>query len=125
MSSLEELNIGGNIAPLPESFGKLRSLKKLTLSLRNPTVNKNVEGSSCGTAHAVNDFYVLPESFGALESLEDFYIDGIGCKLKIPESFGNLGTLKALIIHFVQLELLPDSNADYHRSPSFLLFVIR
>jgi Leucine-rich repeat (LRR) protein len=103
---LEELTVYiTDVSALPESLGKLKSLKKLYLSFREDM--ECDEGIYMGESKE-NHLFSLPESFGNLSSLEELYIEGARLK-SLPESFGNLTALKSLEIYGSELKTLPGS----------------
>lgn len=96
LTNLTTLTLECNyVGPMPESFGNLRKLTKMTLG----------SSSSTGTK---NSFTTLASSFGNLTELTSLSIYG-GLKDGLPESFGNLSKLTSLTIKESQLSALPNT----------------
>ena len=86
------LDLSNNqLTTLPESIGKLQSLKKLFLGN--------------------NHFTTLPESITKLQSLEKLYLDH-NLLITLPESIGKLQSLIHLDLRFNELTALPESIGD-------------
>ncbi|TFF90049.1 MAG: TIR domain-containing protein [Promethearchaeota archaeon] len=84
------------IEKLPESFGRLTSLRTLDFSVDNQHLEEN------------NRLKLLPNSFGNLTSLEVLNLSDNKLK-SLPDSFGRLSSLKELKLEDNKLELLPTS----------------
>ena len=96
LTNLTTLTLECNyVGPMPESFGNLRKLTRMTLG----------SSSSTGTK---NGFTGLSSSFGNLTELTNLTIYG-GLKDGLPESFGNLSKLTSLTIKESQLSALPNT----------------
>ena len=96
LTNLTTLTLECNyVGPMPESFGNLRKLTKMTLG----------SSSSTGTK---NGFTTLASTFGNLTELTNLTIYG-GLKDGLPDSFGNLSKLTSLTIKESQLSALPNT----------------
>ena len=95
LTNLTTLTLECNyVGPMPESFGNLRKLTKMTL------------GNSMSTG-TKNGFTTLASSIGNLTALEDLRIYG-GLKDGLPSSIGNLVNLELFYIQNSDLPSLPD-----------------
>ena len=112
LKSLKVLGLGGNtLMTLPESIGDLKSLQILGLG-RNQLRNLP---ESIGNLTSLEDLYLyrnklttLPESIGNLKSLQE--LDLTKNQLtSLPESIGNLKSLFSLDLRGHQLTSLPES----------------
>ena len=112
LTSLKELHFKDNkLESLPESFGKLTSLE--TLYLNNNELSSLPESIGKLTSLknlilAGNELESLPESFEKLTSLESLILNNNKLS-SLPESIGKLTSLKNLILAGNKLESLPES----------------
>ncbi|MGB1293829.1 MAG: leucine-rich repeat domain-containing protein [Flavobacteriales bacterium] len=121
-TQLKECKLNGysNAGNYFESLGDgfiLPSLEKLTVQ----SITENTLPNSIGTLTNLKEFtysqysgngdtttFVLPDSFGDLESLEKLKITNTRLKT-LPESFGDLNNLKTINIKHNKLSTLPES----------------
>ena len=121
LKSLKELDLSYNnkLLTLPESIGDLKSLTNLGIRVEISTLPESiVELSSLKELKlSSNDFSTLPESITltklkSLEKLELCYSGILGpyrSLTTLPESIGNLTSLKELSLIEILLESLPES----------------
>ena len=124
LSRSEILEIGPNLnlAVFPEEIRALTWLTSLTVTCTGieelpDWISELKDLKSIDLSH--NRLQTLPESFGSLSALEEFYLHetnnhpSAGGKSswfsKIPDSFGNLASLKIFDIYDTQLSELPES----------------
>ena len=91
--SLKELEILAPALEVPESFVKLSSLEDLDLK--------------------IDKEFVLPKSFGSLSALKELWIVSQQMR-KIPDSIGNCKNLKRITIDSDKLTALPESFCKLH-----------
>ena len=121
LKSLKEIDFDGNdLIKLPESFGNLSSLEALqigNLKMKVTSIKIDSEISKVfpGQGRFENDVKVdlrpntlqsLPESFGNLKSLKALYLRGNQLKA-LPDSFRNLEKLEMLDISHNEFRTLP------------------
>lgn len=102
LKSLRSLSLNhNNIKTIPESFGDLRSLLLLSIS--------------------GNELRTLPKSFGNLESLQGLFLSW-NHLMTLPESIGNFRLLRILVLAYNQLSTLPESIGNLKSLKVLILY---
>ena len=137
LNTLTELDLQGDFKTLPDSFGNLAALEKLSLfakkSLVLPKTIGNLSALRMLWAHAPDIKSIpdsigscknlkfisiesdtlssLPESFCGLKNLEELRLDTFALKA-LPGKFGSLAALKSIDIFSGALTTLPESTGN-------------
>ncbi len=121
LNSLKELDLdGNNLIKLPENFGNLSSLEtlqigNLKMKVTSVKIDSDMSKVFPGQGRFENDVKVdlrpntllsLPESFGNLKSLKDLYLRGNQLET-LPDSFRKLKKLETLDIRYNKFKKLP------------------
>ncbi|CAM6085893.1 unnamed protein product [Calypogeia fissa] len=112
---------------LPESFGNLPQLKRLTLQCLELTTLPDSFGNLKALEHLALesvDILNLPESFGELSSLATLVFNGCEKLASLPESFGRLSSLTGLrICDCSVLNCEQATQFDLHENLSSLTYL--
>ena len=113
LSYIEKIS-WGEIEKIPESIGKLTSLRRLSLySTQIRELPESIENLTSLLSLYLSHTQIreLPESIGKLTSLQSLNLESTQISA-LPESIGNLTSLRSLYLNSTQISALPESTGN-------------